>query len=417
MKADCVDKWTSKAFRALGESIARHPLYYMIVSFSLAIILSTGLQTVKYQDDPEYLFSPVNGQSHRDRDRLLRLFPQNTSERFDISRLVTTEKFGRVIFHTDIGENLLRKEVFEEILQVDQLIKRMKSTWDGDERGGKDWHEICARSRPGVCFTNNIFDFTLNKLRELPEEHQTREGTVGLSLKYPLHFINETGDIYFSGGFMGAVETNSDDEMVYAEAINMFYYLESSSRNRKYRAEQWENDFLRDVPKFCSQLKHTRCAYFTSVSLAQELEQNTAYVVPYFGITILIMLVFSVATCVMSDNVRTKPWLGALGCLSTGLSVLASFGLTMYLGINFIFINMAAPFLMLGKFSFGKFPSERAFGELFLYPFYFPRWEAVSFHVRFAAHCLARVAAVLGIDRRNGLDFSGLTSSPRRFFK
>ncbi|XP_003747353.1 patched domain-containing protein 3 [Galendromus occidentalis] len=345
MKADCVDKWVSKVFRALGESIARTPGYYIVVPLMIAITLSTGMQTIRYQDDPEYLFSPVNGQSHFDRERLFQLFPQNTSESFDISRLVTTEKFGRVIFHTKVGENLLRKEVFEDILKVDTLIKNLKSIWDDDE---KDWNEICAKSEPGVCFNNDIFHYTLEKLRELPEDYQTVNQTEGLGIRYPLHFINATRELYFPGGLLGAIKTNDDDEVIYAEAINMFYYLEASSRKKKLRAEQWENDFLRAIPKLCEELEFTSCAYFTSLSLTQELEHNTTNVVPYFSITVFIMLAFTVFTCLMSDNVRSKPWLGVLGCFSSGISVLASFGFTMYMGVEFIAINMAAPFLMLG---------------------------------------------------------------------
>lgn len=51
----------------------------------------------------------------------------------------------------------------------------------------------------------------------------------------------------------------------------------------------------------------------------------------------------------MSDTVRSKPWLGLLGNISACMATLAAFGLAMYLGISFIGINLAAPFLMIGK--------------------------------------------------------------------
>ncbi|XP_022645882.1 patched domain-containing protein 3-like [Varroa jacobsoni] len=345
MKADCVDKWVSTVFRTLGESIARTPGYYIVVPVMLFLTLSTGMQRIKYQDDPEYLFSPQNGQSHKDRERLFQLFPQNTSQDFDLSRLVTPEKFGRVIFYTKPGQNILRKGVFDDILKVDQLIKNLSSTWDDDT---KNWYEICAKSEPHVCFTNDIFDYTIGKLRLVPEEDQGSNATMGLGIKYPLHFINATREIYFPGGFLGEIRTDENSEIVYSEAINMFYYIESSTRKKRLRAEQWENDFLKAMPKFCEDLEHVNCAYFTSLSLTQELEHNTTNVVPYFSITVFIMLAFTVSTCLMVDNVRSKPWLGMLGCLASGISVLAAFGLTMYVGVEFIAINMAAPFLMLG---------------------------------------------------------------------
>lgn len=52
----------------------------------------------------------------------------------------------------------------------------------------------------------------------------------------------------------------------------------------------------------------------------------------------------------MGDTVRSKPWLGLLGNISASMSTAAAFGLAMYLGVEFIGINLAAPFLMIGKF-------------------------------------------------------------------
>lgn len=53
----------------------------------------------------------------------------------------------------------------------------------------------------------------------------------------------------------------------------------------------------------------------------------------------------------MGDQVRSKPWLGLLGNLSAIMATCAAFGLAMYLGIEFIGINLAAPFLMISKYN------------------------------------------------------------------
>lgn len=57
----------------------------------------------------------------------------------------------------------------------------------------------------------------------------------------------------------------------------------------------------------------------------------------------------SVITCMMGDTVRSKPWLGLLGNISAVMATAAAFGLAMYLQIDFIGINLAAPFLMIGE--------------------------------------------------------------------
>jgi len=52
----------------------------------------------------------------------------------------------------------------------------------------------------------------------------------------------------------------------------------------------------------------------------------------------------------MGDAVRSKPFLGLMGNISAIMATLAAFGLAMYCGIEFIGINLAAPFLMIGMF-------------------------------------------------------------------
>ena len=50
----------------------------------------------------------------------------------------------------------------------------------------------------------------------------------------------------------------------------------------------------------------------------------------------------------MTDWVKSKPLLGLLGVISAIMGSISAFGLVMYLGMDFIGINLAAPFLMLG---------------------------------------------------------------------
>jgi len=95
--------------------------------------------------------------------------------------------------------------------------------------------------------------------------------------------------------------------------------------------------------------KHISVARFTVRTLAAELERNTFSVIPYFSVTAIWMIGFMIITCLMADWVKSKPWLGIVGVISAILGCLASFGLVMYCGVEFIGINIAAPFLMLGE--------------------------------------------------------------------
>jgi hypothetical protein len=119
------------------------------------------------------------------------------------------------------------------------------------------------------------------------------------------------------------------------------------------RGAAWEEAFLNAVGRAedSHMFRHISTARFASRTLDIELERNTRTVVPYFSTTFFIMAVFSVTSCWMADWVRAKPWLGLLGNISACMGTAAAFGVTMYLGVEFIGINLAAPFLMLGKWS------------------------------------------------------------------
>lgn len=95
--------------------------------------------------------------------------------------------------------------------------------------------------------------------------------------------------------------------------------------------------------------KHISVARFGSRTLDHELEKNTRTVIPFFSSTFILMGIFSILTCMMADWVRSKPWLGLLGNISAVMATAAAFGCAIYLGISFIGINLAAPFLMIGK--------------------------------------------------------------------
>ena len=67
---------------------------------------------------------------------------------------------------------------------------------------------------------------------------------------------------------------------------------------------------------------------------------------------ILVIAVFSVLSCMMSDPVASKPWLALSGVVSAGLGVVTAHGLLFALSIPLIQIAMITPFLVLGRAAF-----------------------------------------------------------------
>ena len=60
------------------------------------------------------------------------------------------------------------------------------------------------------------------------------------------------------------------------------------------------------------------------------------------------MVLFCLFAASMVDAAKSKSLLGFAGLFSSTLATLAGFGFACYLGIKFIALNMAAPFLLLG---------------------------------------------------------------------
>lgn len=87
MGLKCVDDLLNKAFFQLGLCIGKRPGYFIIIPILLAMFFVTGYQRIKYNIDPEYLFSPVNGEGKIERAVAESFFPVNYSSRFNVARI------------------------------------------------------------------------------------------------------------------------------------------------------------------------------------------------------------------------------------------------------------------------------------------------------------------------------------------
>lgn len=163
-----------------------------------------------------------------------------------------------------------------------------------------------------------------------------------------------TWDAHAFPVFFGGTTLNEDGTIAVVPSIHLVYFVTSDTKRQDARGAAWEETFLEAVGKAedGGLFKHISVARFASKTLDHELEKNTRTVVPFFGSTFALMAIFSIVTCMMGDNVRSKPWLGLLGNVSAVMATCAAFGFAMYLGIEFIGINLAAPFLMIGKLFF-----------------------------------------------------------------
>lgn len=339
MRLNCVDRLLTRLFYKFGVCIARYPFYFIIVPFAVSAFLLTGLQQLYYEDDPEYLFSPTDGRGKVERDVLESVFPSNYSQ-FSPGRLIHAGKFGRAIITPKNGSSMLGREVFESLLKIDEIVRAIVVTYDEDTYGYED---LCA-AWMGRCFPNEVLDLAL-----YPWES-------GYNMSFPVETHMDSFRKLYLPGMFGGMKVIGD-QMVDAGAVQMNWFLNASSPKEKRKGSLWEAQFLEKMAEV--RLPNVEVHRFVSDTVESELESNALGVMPYFFLSVVVMLLFTFLVLSMSDSVKSKPTLGCLGVFSAMLGTGAAFGLLSYIGLEFISINMAAPFLMLGKFHFKVFPFSR----------------------------------------------------------
>ncbi|XP_023223632.1 patched domain-containing protein 3-like [Centruroides sculpturatus] len=94
--------------------------------------------------------------------------------------------------------------------------------------------------------------------------------------------------------------------------------------------------------------KHIELSLFTSLSVADELTQITVSVLPLCSCAGFIVFSFSIFSCLSTNWIVSKPWLGLASGISASLCVVASFGFVMMCGVPYVDVVLSVPFLMLG---------------------------------------------------------------------
>ncbi|UYV60911.1 daf-6 [Cordylochernes scorpioides] len=323
----------SALFSRLASLTLRHPWALIVIPLLLTAVLAPGLRHMTIRDDIQEIYTPHGGRSRIEKELVSRHFPLNLSLNFDQSRALDFGMFGRAILTSRDGGSVLRSSEFQEIVELDRLIRNISFIQDGQTWRYQD---VCVRNH-GECFRNEVLD--LQKRVSSFESKRSK-------FSYPIQFNNMTYDFIFYGTSLGGVMTDEDGKADSAESLALIYHLDSSSSFKSKLALRWEEKFLELLENI--HFEHTNVYRFSSLSLSKELENSTLLALSYFTVAVTIMFIFSVVTCLMADCVRSKPWLGICGNVSSLLAVSASLGLCLVCGVKFVSINLAIPFIMLG---------------------------------------------------------------------
>ncbi|XP_023933054.1 patched domain-containing protein 3 [Lingula anatina] len=340
---NCVERPLSRVFYRHGAFLARHPFFFFLVPLLLAIVLSTGMNHFTQVYDIEYLFTPENGRGKLERTTVEHLFPTNTTKNFNAHRLNREGRYSRLIITAKDDGDVLREDILRQVLEIDKTVNNISVD-------GYKFIDICGRWED-ACAVTNPFLVALN---------YNASNIRGVSLSYPTYdmpirvpipntpYLRTVFLPLFLGGSLGGADVDEEKKLQESKAIQLVYYLDETGNGSL--ADEWEQAFMHEFEELVTSDKFSdvNVAYFTSQTLQTELAKNREMVIPLFTITIAILVLFSVLSCLMSDWVRSKPWLGVLGVVTAALAIISSFGLLLHIGVEYNDIVAVTPFLILG---------------------------------------------------------------------
>ena len=187
--------------------------------------------------------------------------------------------------------------------------------------------------------TNNI----LNLANLMP---QIESGQFNLT--HPITFDPFTFEQYTLPAHMGGFTVSDIGVVEKIEAMSMTYFLDATEDWQAEIGDRWERKFLSALQEAESSLPDIKISKFVSNTPAWEMEAAKDSVTPNLLINVTIMVLFCLIAASMSDVVRSKPFIGFIGLFTAINATIAGFGFACYLGVEFIALCYAAPFLLLG---------------------------------------------------------------------
>ncbi|XP_067123937.1 patched domain-containing protein 3-like [Centruroides vittatus] len=320
-------RFLSKIFHKHGINVSRHTSWCIVVPIFMTLLSATGFQKFS-QDLGEDSLIPIGGIIDKYRSHLMQLFPIDLASNFDPARLLHVIHYGIVIVEATDGGSILREFVFREIVTLDREIQNFFV----DEDDGWNYKDICAKNN-GKCYENKILRID-NKLEAL------QNGT--FRLKYPIGETSRNYDVLTLGG----VELNEEGYVLSVKAVKLFYFLDDSNKWAEEKAIEWENRFVDILNKLNFSYIKTNKDVF--ISRDESKAQVFLATLRYIPSSALLMVTFTIVSCLWPDFLRSKPWTGIMSSIATGMSVISGYGVLLYVGHRISPVTFMIPFLILG---------------------------------------------------------------------
>lgn len=321
-----------RVFEKYGMYVARHPYPFFLIPLILSACFGYGLKFFTLENDTEYLVTPKNGIAKMERKVVQKYFHVDQAGGFLPDRSPVLDGFADLIVCTADGSNILTPNMMSSVLKLDNFVRNV-TAYDAEDKAIK-FDSLCATWGEG-CIESPLLMLIQRNASLVPF----------VPLTYPIF------NRIFLGHSLGNVTVNPETDMVEsAGSMRMTFFVKYESIPEQDEANIWFTALINALHDY----KDPNIIFYYSAtnSLAQQFDEASNDIIPKFAAPFVLLITFSILSCMMSDWVRSKPWLALAGVTAAGLSLMSVFGLLSALGIRAVPQVGLVPFLTLGKFCF-----------------------------------------------------------------
>ncbi|XP_023226005.1 patched domain-containing protein 1-like [Centruroides sculpturatus] len=331
MKLDVVRRVVSAILFRIGYNVGCYPQIHIAILFIFSLVLATGILRVSPTKDAEYLYTPSDARSKVDRAAIESMFSINTSQ-CDYRRLSRAEGMAVIQITSNYETSILEESIIEEVIKLDEIIKNVSFLWNN---AFVRYEDLCCKADGNTCHENFVLSL----------KGKTNDIKKGMyKIKYPADKID--GKLVISGFEFGGVTVDEENVIRGSKAIRLYYPLDHATEETKEMALMWEKTFLETLSKI--HMNNIEIYKFVSQSVNDEINRNGESILFLMVIAAPIMLIFSAVSCLSTDALRSKPWLGIAGCVSPFLASVSAFGLLIYSEVEYSTGNVMIIPLILG---------------------------------------------------------------------
>ncbi|MCP9257740.1 hypothetical protein DINM_000978 [Dirofilaria immitis] len=292
--------YLSVLFYKYGLIVSYNPRPFVLIPIIITFFLSFGVLTMNVEDDLRFLYSPINSPAR---------FEYSIHKAFT-GDSINSSYVAVAVESSNNLRNLLRKEIAAEIVSLNEFVlNNLTVNLNGQVYNfGKD---ICIRTT--LCpLSNTIVQFFFNAFwnEKLWDDPRVR-------LDYPFYTSSR---INFSYRFI-CTETAEVVGGALENALKEYLAINEQSL--------------------------IKTSMFSFSMLKNEMNKNALYTFPFISLTILLLVTFTILSCMTGDWVTSKPLEALMGVLSSSFAIISATGFMFLMGTPFVSQVTVMPFLAL----------------------------------------------------------------------